>query len=292
MPDIILSAFADEAANDLAGQLQALQSNQIRNIELRAVDKVNIADFSPEKTAVVRSALQAAGISVSCLATPLGKIDIADPMAPHLEKLQRLCDIAAAFDCRRLRIFSFYMPHGQPASRYRQAVLERLDQMIEIADAAGIRLLHENEKDIYGDTLERCLDLHQTFGSRLGAILDPANYVQVGSDPLQAIDQLDPWIEYLHVKDCRRSDGRIVPAGQGDGQVAKVIRRYLDRGDRRHIAIEPHLFEFDGLAGLEKGLASVVGGGQAVGVGGTFADGQAAFAAGIAAFRAIAANLA
>lgn len=287
MSEIIISAFADEAANDLAGQIQALRANQVTHLELRAVDQVNVADFTQEKTAAVRSALDDAGIRVSCLATPLGKIDITDPMPPHLEKLRRLCATAAAFDCQRLRIFSFYIPHDQPAALYREAVLERLDQMIEIAAAAGVRLLHENEKDIYGDIMARCLDLHQAFGDRLGAILDPANYVQVGSDPLLAMNELDPWIEYLHIKDCRRSDGRIVPAGQGDGQVDAVIRRYLSRAERRHIAIEPHLFAFDGLSGLEKGLASLPGGSHEVGVGGSYADGPSAFAAGIRAFRTV-----
>lgn len=291
MPDITISAFADEASASLAGQVQALQANHIQAIELRAVDNINIADFTPEKTREVQSALAAAGIRVSCLATPIGKIDVTDPMEPHLEKLKGLCATAAAFDCHRLRIFSFYLPHGQAAAVWREAVLERMDQMIRVADRAGIRLYHENEKDIYGDVLERCLDLHQTFGPRLGAILDPANYLQVGSDPVQAMQQLDQWVEYLHIKDCRLSDSRIVAAGQGDGRILDIVRAYLSRSDRRNIAIEPHLYEFAGLAGLEKGLASLPGGGSEVGVGGAYADGPTAFAAGIAAFRGLTAAL-
>jgi len=166
----------------------------------------------------------------------------------------------------------------------------RLERLIEVAVAEDVRLFHENEKDIYGDVLERCVDIHQTFLSKLGAILDPANYVQVGSDPLQAFAALDPWIEYLHIKDCRRSDGHIVAAGQGDGQIAEILRLYLAKPDRHSIAIEPHLFEFASLKTLEKHMSGNPGSGQEVGVGGDYPDAWTAFAAGISAIRTLAAQ--
>ncbi|HBP38865.1 MAG TPA: xylose isomerase, partial [Clostridiales bacterium] len=161
MSRLILSAFADEAAPDLAGQLRALQANQLQAVDLRAVDGVNIADLSLEKARVVRDALAGAGIAVACLASPIGKIDLTAPLGPHLDKLKHLCEIGHLFSCPRIRIFSFYLPAGQAAVQCRSEVLERLDQLLQIAAGGGVRLLHENEKEIYGDTSERCLDLHR-----------------------------------------------------------------------------------------------------------------------------------
>jgi len=286
---ILLSAFADEAAQDLEGQIQALTLNRVPGIELRTVDSVNVADFDPLMTARVKNAFDRASIQVHCLATPLGKVKIDSPLESELERLKRLSQTAHALDCQRLRIFSFYVPAGH-AAEYRDEVMLRLERLLEVAAAEGIRLFHENEKDIYGDILERCADIHQTFTGKLGAILDPANYIQVGSDPLQAFATLDPWIEYLHIKDCRRSDGHIVAAGLGDGQIAEILRLFLAKPGRQSIAIEPHLFEFASLKSLEIHMSGNPGSGQDVGVGGDYTDALTAFAAGIAAFRTLAAQ--
>ncbi|MDD2457398.1 MAG: TIM barrel protein [Eubacteriales bacterium] len=286
---ILLSAFADEAAQDLEGQIAALIANRVPGIELRTVDSINVADFDSTMTARVKTALDQASLKVNCLATPLGKVQIDSPLAPELERLKRLSQTAHALDCQRLRIFSFYVPAGRSAE-YRDEVMLRLERLIEVADAEGVRLFHENEKDIYGDVLERCVDIHQTFQNKLGAILDPANYVQVGSDPLQAFKDLDSWIEYLHIKDCRHTDGHIVAAGQGDGQIAEILKLFLAKPGRQSIAIEPHLFEFASLKTLEIHMMGDPGSGQDVGVGGDYPDALTAFAAGISAFRTLAAQ--
>lgn len=286
---ILLSAFADEAAQDLEGQIQALIANKVPGIELRTVDSVNVADFDSTMTARVKTAFDQASLKVHCLATPLGKVQIDSPLESELERLKRLSQTAHALDCQRLRIFSFYVPAGR-ASEYRDEVMLRLERMIEVADAEGVRMFHENEKDIYGDILERCVDIHQTFQSKLGAILDPANYIQVGSDPLQAFKALDAWIEYLHIKDCRHSDGHIVAAGKGDGQIAEILNLFLANHNRQSIAIEPHLYEFASLKTLEIHMTGDPGSGQEVGVGGDYPDALTAFAAGISAFRTLAAQ--
>jgi len=286
---VLLSAFADEAAQDLEGQIQALITNKVPGIELRTVDSVNVADFDSTMTARVKTAFDQASLKVHCLATPLGKVQIDSPLESELERLKRLSQTAHALDCQRLRIFSFYVPAGR-AAEYRDEVMMRLERLIEVADAEGVRMFHENEKDIYGDILERCVDIHQTFQSKLGAILDPANYIQVGSDPLQAFKALDAWIEYLHIKDCRRSDGHIVAAGKGDGQIAEILNLFLANHNRQSIAIEPHLYEFASLKTLEIHMTGDPGSGQEVGVGGDYPDALTAFAAGISAFRTLAAQ--
>jgi len=286
MKSLFLSAFADEVSQDLSTQIAALKNNGIRGIDLRAVNNVNVADFTSEMIRQIREALQQNNISVACLASPVGKTDITDSISIDVEKLKRLCATAHTFDCSKIRMFSFYLPQNMPAEQFRQEVFERLNQLLEIAEQEGVRLLHENEKGIYGDTLARCADLHQTFGSRLGGILDPANYLQVGDDPLLAMNKLDQWIEYLHIKDCRKSDGKIVAAGLGDGQIDKILALYMARPDRRNIGIEPHLYFFDGLAKLEKDVVS-----HTETVQETAETAEQAFARGIRAVKTILAEL-
>ena len=38
---------------------------------------------------------------------------------------------------------------------------------------------------------------------------------------------LKPYIEYVHVKDARLSDGEVVPAGTGDGQLLDIFESWM-----------------------------------------------------------------
>ena len=46
-------------------------------------------------------------------------------------------------------------------------------------------------------------------------------------------------------------DGRVVPAGSGDGHVEYVLQELLSGGYDGFLSVEPHLGTFAGLAGLE-----------------------------------------
>lgn len=113
-------------------------------------------------------------------------------------------------------------------------------------------LLHENEKDIYGDTAERCADLMEELGcGHFRAVFDPANFVQCGQDTWEAFEKLKGHIAYLHIKDALLADGRVVPAGVGDGNVERILRSLLETGYDGFLSLEPHLGSFDGLKDLE-----------------------------------------
>ena len=103
-----------------------------------------------------------------------------------------------------MRIFSFFVPQGE-AEKHREKVLDQMGKMAEIAEKEGVVLLHENEKDIYGDVPERCLDVLKTVNSKnLRAVFDPANFVQCGvEDNAAAFDMLSDYIVYMHIKDSR-----------------------------------------------------------------------------------------
>lgn len=252
MSNFLLTGFADEAAPDLSGQIEALKKNRMSYVELRMVDGISIADFDAVKARATKAALADAGIGVSCLGSPLGKISLDDPLAPHLEKTRQLCETAHLLGTDKIRIFSFYLPQNHTPEQCRGEVIDRLGRMLDIAESAECVLLHENERDIYGDTWERCLDLHSVFQNRLGGILDPANYLLVGSNPLAAMQGLFKWIEYLHIKDVRLSDSRVVPAGKGDGQLAEIVALFSEKPGVRFLSVEPHLTHFSGREKLEK----------------------------------------
>ncbi len=65
-----------------------------------------------------------------------------------------------------------------------------------------MRLLHENEHNIYGDDPRRVVDLIQTVNSpHLRAVYDAANYVFCGYDPWQGWQMTKEWTAHFHIKD-------------------------------------------------------------------------------------------
>ena len=251
----ILSAFADEAGSPVPEQIDALRANGFTHIELRGVGDKNITALTAEEARELRRGLDDGGISVWAIGSPLGKISIGDEFGPHLEQLKHTLELAHILGTAHIRMFSFYCPKGE-TDLCRELVFDRLGRFCDAARGSGILLCHENEKGIYGDTAARCLDILQNF-PEIKCVYDPANFLQCGEDTLKAWDMLEPYLEYLHIKDVRE-DGTVVPAGQGSGRIPELLRRYEKAGGEV-LTVEPHLAVFKGLAELENGEKTQIG---------------------------------
>ncbi len=251
MARFILSAFADEASPNLDEQLAILREEEITHIELRGVDGKNCSALTLEEAAAVKARLDAAGIRLSALGSPYGKFPLDEDFSAHLDLFRHGLEICKALDCKRIRMFSFY-PAGEITPDDRAEVLRRLEIMLTLAEEAGVQLVHENEKGIYGDNTERNADLLDHFGSRLGFAFDPANFIQCGVQPLDAYEKLHGRITYMHIKDALMADGAVVCAGHGDGHVGEILARLNEkREDEVILTVEPHLTVFKGLADLQ-----------------------------------------
>lgn len=249
MPEmkVSLCAFADEASPSLNGQIAALKRNGLSLLEIRGVDGKNISKLSEKEVREVAARLSDAGIRTFSVGSPIGKIGLDEDFEPHLDTFKRLCEAACILGASRMRIFSFYAAKGKDFDT--DAVFSRLDRLCDAAPGE-LCLCHENEKSIFGDTAERCAELLSAL-PRLRAVFDPANFVQCGVDTLKAWELLHPFVDYIHIKDAL-CDGTVVPAGKGEGNVARIIENYLARGGEV-ITCEPHLQSFSGLSDLEHG---------------------------------------
>ena len=83
MAEFTLTGFADEISADFDEQLAGLRSLGMSHIELRGLDGVNISDLTNEQAREYRRKLDDAGISVSALGSPIGKINILEDFEPH-----------------------------------------------------------------------------------------------------------------------------------------------------------------------------------------------------------------
>ncbi|MBO5109952.1 MAG: sugar phosphate isomerase/epimerase [Clostridia bacterium] len=272
-----LCAFADEASPRLDGQIEALRRNGISLLEIRGVDGRNIKDLTPDDAKEVKKRLDDAGIAVWSVGSPMGKHSLAEDFAPHFDDFCRVTELAHILGASRIRMFSFYPAPGAEPERTREEAFARLRRFVE-ATPEDVILCHENEKEIYGEGIEACLSIHREFSS-LRAVFDPANFVQCGVDTLAAWDALAPYVDYMHIKDAL-TDGTVVPAGKGDGNVAELIRRYAAKGGEV-LTLEPHLTDFVGLGGLERGGVETRVGKYA------YATNDEAFDAAVSALKAI-----
>lgn len=240
--NFIISAFGDEAADDLATQLDILASEGIRHLELRGAWGRNILDFDHNDLNRARSLLDDRGFGVSAIASPIGKSSLDNKPAFEVERLERAIAAAEALDTRQIRVFSFYVP-AERADDYRDEVVERMGALTERAAQAGVTLLHENEKEIYGDTATRCRTLLDAINSpALRMAFDPANFVQVGVKPIQeGWPLLAEYVTHIHIKDAVFADGGVRPAGMGDGGIPELLSILAKQGYHGFLTLEPHL---------------------------------------------------
>ncbi len=237
-----LSAFGDEITDDLAAQLDILAAEGVHSLELRGAWGRNVLEFDANDLRRARELLDSRGFAVSAIGSPIGKSPIDG--APDFEpgRLDRAAAAADALGTRLIRVFSFYVPAGQ-ANAHREAVMHRMGALARRAAELGVTLVHENERGIYGDTAERCLDILQTVGSpALRAAFDPANFVQCGVRPMaEAWPLLADYVIHVHIKDAVFADGSVRPAGQGDGAVPELLAALRERGYQGYLTLEPHL---------------------------------------------------
>jgi sugar phosphate isomerase/epimerase len=247
----VLSGFADEISPDLTEQLDVLTSLDIRYLELRGVWGQSVLELADDQVAQVKRALADRGMGVSAIGSPIGKIGIEDPMDPHLDAFRRALDLAEELETPYIRMFSFFVPEGR-ADAYRDEVMRRLSALLDEADGRPVTLLHENESKIYGDIPRRCLDILETMDSpQLQMTFDPANFVMNGVRPYDdAFEMLADHIAYLHIKDGIMAEKRVVPAGEGDGQMKQVLQALHERGFDGFASLEPHLAHAGAFAGF------------------------------------------
>jgi sugar phosphate isomerase/epimerase len=239
----VLSGFADEISPDLDEQLAVLAAESISHLELRSVWSTNVADLDDTQLGRLRRRLHESGVHVSAIGSPIGKISIDAPLAPELERLRRVADVAGELGTTLVRVFSFFIPQAQDPQLYRARVIDRMGELAALAADRGLVLAHENEKDIYGDRPERCADIIASVGSpALQATFDAANFVQCGVRPYSdAYELLRPHLVYVQVKDALTATGDVVPAGQGDGQIRETLAALRDSAFQGYLSLEPHL---------------------------------------------------
>ncbi len=239
---IRLCAFADEYGNSFEEQVEGLKTNGIDLIELRNIDGKNVADLTVEEAEDYYIRFKKEGISVWALGSPIGKVDISVDFDEYLRKFEHVLKVANAFRTDKIRGFSFFNAYEKG-----DLVFKYLQKMVDLAKEYSVEFYHENEKEIYGDTVERVLEIYSKVKG-IKIIYDPANYVQVGETSQEALNEVFKITDYFHVKDVIRETEELVPAGYGDGRIGELLEKI---NGNFTFTLEPHLALFSGYAQID-----------------------------------------
>jgi len=240
----ILSAFADEISPDPQVQIDILKHCGIRHIEFRSIHKTNVLSLNDAQIGHFKALLDKAGLRLSAIGSPIGKIRIDEPFGPHLERFGRAVELCKVFGTPNIRIFSYYPPEKFDGdwAPYRDEVMNRMRRKVEIAQRERVQLFHENEHRIYGDSPERLADLFNTIKSpALKAAFDPANFVFCGYDVMRGWAVCKPHTAHFHIKDWKAGEEHGSIAGEGQGQIPAIIADAVKMGYKGFATLEPHL---------------------------------------------------
>jgi 3-dehydroshikimate dehydratase len=242
-----LSAFADEISADPQEQIDVLSRCGVRHIELRSIHKTNVLDLTDDQVSEFKALLDRHGFRLSAIGSPVGKIGIDQPFEPHLKRLERAVELCKVFDTPNIRVFSYYPPGDAAdwngvAESWEHELFKRLEEEARLAALAGVRLLHENEHRIYGDSPDRVSRLFQVLRKdAFQAVYDPANYVFCGYDPWEGWRKTKDLTAHFHIKDWIAGEKHGCLAGEGQGRIPEVIADVTARGYDGFAVLEPHL---------------------------------------------------
>ena len=137
--------------------------------------------------------------------------------------------------------------------QYRDEVIRRFAEKTQYIKDRPVTMIHENEKAVFGQKGAQCMDLMKTIDSpQLRTAFDFANFIQVGEKPLDCWPGLKPYSVHIHIKDAILATGKVVAAGEGDGQIEPILLDLKQSGYTGFLSLEPHLAaegQFSGFSG-------------------------------------------
>lgn len=256
-PRIILSGFADEAANQKTAVQQfaafaalGLQYYSIRFIDPGDGEVKNVMKLARADIQKIRKLQDEYGLNVSSIGSPIGKVKLLDvddgtknayvPFKKYLDKdVKKACELAHAFECKLIRGFSFYHPRGSDVQPYLPQVVDQLGQIAETCHRSDLTFGLEVEANLVGGNGHVLAEIHrQVNHPAMVLVFDAANITVQGYSAGEVLDQFRamlPGLGWIHIKDYRSPR----PVEKGKPIDEDVLHNFVpaDRGDAAHEAI-------------------------------------------------------
>ncbi len=255
-PRVILSAFADEAANHKTAveQFAALAALGLQYYAIRFIDVgrgiKNVVQLTLPEIQKLRQLQNEYGLNVSSLGSPIGKVKLLDvedgskdayvPIKKYLAgDVQKACELAHALETKLLRGFSFYPPRGSNPQEHLPQAIDWLGQIAETCHRSDLTFGLEVEAGLVGNNGHVLAEIHrQVNHPAMVLVFDAANIIVQGYSPAEVFAQylaMKPSLGWMHIKDYRLGQ----PGTEGGHTAAGALTHYVpaDQGDAAHEAI-------------------------------------------------------
>ncbi|MFZ9088755.1 MAG: sugar phosphate isomerase/epimerase family protein [Planctomycetaceae bacterium] len=225
-PRVIISAFADEAANRRTAleQMTALAAIGIRHYSPRFIDVTgdgtveHVTELSAEKLETLKALHEEYGISVTSIGSRVGKVKLLDvddgshnafvPLPEYLEgEVARTIQSAKALGTKLIRGFSFYHPRGTSPEEHLDTAADQIRQITQVCADEGLIYGIEIEPNLVGETGPLLAELAKRVDHPSAVLIfDGGNVAAQNKNAIQVYEEYlatVPWLGWMHVKDYR-----------------------------------------------------------------------------------------
>jgi sugar phosphate isomerase/epimerase len=268
--------ITDEVSPLLDEAIAFARAENISTIDLRVIDGRNVLTLSRSELADAAQRVRAAGLSVSCICTPLLKwsppgrstqakgdqfgFELGD--RPAGDVYAQAFEAAELLGARNLRIFSYLAYDGYSVDDLRSPI----EELLALADKFDMQLHVENEGvcNIAGFAELEALVMAIPH-PRLRVLPDIANAFRKGLPPSAAdLGRLLPFADMLHIKDYANAARRFVAVGEGDIPFADLLAATLPAHQapltltvETHAPVEPAVVTRRSVQGLRRMVDSL-----------------------------------
>jgi sugar phosphate isomerase/epimerase len=251
--DLTICLITDEVSPSLDEGLAFARAEGIGAVDLRLIDGRNVLALSRGELADAAQRLRTAGLSVSCICTPLLKWSPpgktaqtqGDQFGFELGDRKPRDVYAQAFaaaeilGARNLRVFSYLAYDDYSVDDLR----EPIEDLLALAEKFDMKVHVENEGvcNIAGFAeLEAAVTAYRH--PRLRALPDIANAYRSAAPPsVDELARLLPFADILHIKDYSNTAHRFVAVGEGDLPIAPLLAATLPKREKAlTLTIETH----------------------------------------------------
>ena len=227
-PSILLSGFADEAANQktIDQQFAALAALGMRYFSIRFIDAgngvKNVMGLDDAEIETVKAKLDEYGLSISSIGSPIGKVKLCDvddgtttgyrPFDEYIEtEVVRACELAQTFGTKLIRGFSFYHPKGSSVDEHLPQAVDQVGKIADVCGRHGLIYGLEVEANLVGHTGLLLAKMHEQIkNDALVTIFDGGNLVMQGFSADEIFEQyvaMKPGMGWIHIKDFKDPAG-------------------------------------------------------------------------------------
>ncbi len=258
-PTVLLSGFADEAANNKTAveQFAAFAALGLKYYSLRFIDVgsgiKNVMALTPSEIETVLKLQDEYGLQVASIGSPLGKVKLVDvedgsknryvPFDEYLDgEVQKACALAKTFGTKLIRGFSFYPPRNDDPEQHLPQAVEQIRKICEVCGEAGLIYGLEVEANLIGRDGPLMAKLYEQVNHpALMLIFDGANVLMQGYTQQELFDHYvahKPGLGWLHIKDYLPPADR-APTERKGFVDEEAIKHFVpaDRGGSGHEAI-------------------------------------------------------